>query len=214
MILNGVKFGNYHSWRDFGLLRILKEIGSPPIKTKMVEVDGSSVVLDYTEAFGDVEYGQRPLSFGFKTIAPQSEFMDVFSQVQNALHGQRMNISLDEDADHYYSGRITVLPFTNEKAIGNISIECECEPWKYKKDETVVTKSVSGSATIILSNSRKKVVPTIKNTADMTIEFNGYSGTYKAGTFIIPELELIQGENIVTVSGSGKITFTYREGSL
>lgn len=214
MILYGVTFGSFHSWRDFGLLRISKEIGSPLIKTKVVEVDGSSVVLDYTETFGDVEYGQRPLSFGFKTIAPQVEFMDIYSQVQNVLHGQRMNISLDEDSEHYYAGRITVLPFTNDKNIGNINIECECEPWKYKKDETVVAKSIKGSATIILSNSRKRVVPTISTSAEMTIKFNGYSGTYKAGTFIIPELELVQGNNTVTVTGTGNITFTYRQGGL
>ena len=180
----------------------------------MVEVEGSSVVLDYTDAFGDVEYGQRPLSFGFKTIAPQAEFMDVFSKVQNALHGQRMNISLDEDAEHYYSGRITVQPFTNEKNIGIISVECTCEPWKYKKAETVVAQAVNASATIILSNSRKKAVPVITTNAEMTIEFDGYSGTYSAGTFIIPELELVQGENIVNVTGTGNITFVYKEGGL
>ena len=212
--MNGVNFGNYHSWRDFGLIRISKEIGSPKIKTKEVEVQGSSVILDFTEAFGDVEYGQRPLEFEFKTIVPQEEFMDVFSKVQDALHGRRMDISLDEDSDHYYSGRIEVSPFTNEKNIGIISVSCTCEPWKYKKVETVVAQPVDGSVTIILSNSRKKAVPTIATNAEMTIEFDGYSGTYSAGTFIIPELELVQGENTVTVTGTGNITFTYREGGL
>ena len=214
MILNGVNFGNYHSWRDLGLILISKEIASPAIKTKLVEIEGSSVVLDYTEAFGDVEYGQRPLNFGFKTIVPQKEFMEAFTKVQNALHGRRMDISLDEDSDHYYSGRIEVSPFTNEKNIGTISVSCTCEPWKYNKVETVVAQTVEGSATIILSNSRKKAVPVIITDAQMTIEFNGYSGTYSAGTFIIPELELVQGETTVTVTGTGNITFSYREGGL
>lgn len=212
--MNGVQFGNYHSWDDLELLLTSVEIGSAKPKYKEVEVEGSSVVLDYTEAFGEVKYGQRLLVFGFKTIVPRSQFRTVHSKVQDALQGLRVDISLDDDPEYYYSGRISVSPFTNEKNIGIISIECKCEPWKYKKVDTVVAQSVDGSATISLQNSRKRVVPTITTTAEMTIAFDGYSGTYNAGTFIIPELELSQGANSVTVTGTGNITFTYREGGL
>lgn len=212
--MNGVQFGNYHSWDDLELLLTSAEIGSAKPKYKEVEVEGTSVVLDYTEAFGEVKYSQRTLVFNFKTIVPQSQFKTVFSKVQDALQGLRVDISLDDDPDYYYSGRISVSPFTNEKNIGIISIECKCEPWKYKKAETVVAQSVDGSATISLQNSRKRVVPTITTTSEMTIAFDGYSGTYSAGTFIIPELELAQGANSVTVTGTGNITFAYREGGL
>ena len=48
----------------------------------------------------------------------------------------------------------------------------------------------------------------------MTITFGGTSTIVNAGTFTIPTLELVEGNNTVTVTGTGNITFTYQEGGL
>lgn len=79
---------------------------------------------------------------------------------------------------------------------------------------TTVSRAVSGSASITLPNMRKKVVPTITTTAEMTIVFGGRTSTMAAGTFVIPTLELTEGDNVVTVTGTGNITFKYQEGGL
>lgn len=212
--MNGVKFGNHHSYDDLTLILIKKEIGSPQIKTKIVNVDGAHGHIDYTEYFGEVKYDNMKHYFEFNSILPQAQFLSQFSEVKNKLHGRKLPIVLDGEPDFYYMGRLTVSSFTNDKNIGVIAIECDCEPWKYKKDETVVTKSVNGNATIVLSNSRKRVVPLITTTAEMTIAFGDSSVTIGAGTFTIPTLELIEGDNTVTVTGTGTITFKYREGGL
>ena len=57
-------------------------------------------------------------------------------------------------------------------------------------------------------------MPEITTTASMTIVFGGWSVSRSAGSFVIPELELIEGENTVTVTGTGAITFTWQEGDL
>ena len=67
---------------------------------------------------------------------------------------------------------------------------------------------------ITLVNSRKRVVPSITTTDSMTITFGGTSTIVNAGTFTIPTLELVEGNNTVTVTGTGNITFTYQEGGL
>ena len=121
---------------------------------------------------------------------------------------------LDDDPEYYYVGRLDVSALSKNKNIGQISIECTCEPWKYKELPTVVTQVVNDSASIILVNSRKKVVPSITTTASMTITFGGTSTIVNAGTFTIPTLELVEGNNTVTVTGTGNITFTYQEGGL
>jgi phage-related protein len=213
--MKGVKFGNYHSYYEWGLILSEKEIGSPKPKTKYVEVEGSDSVLDYTEYFGDVKYENRTLSFVFAkaNIIPDG-FLALFSVVQDALQGKKMQIILDDDPSHYYLGRVSINEWKSNKNIGEIVIECDCEPYKYKVAETVVTKAVTGSSTITLNNSRKKVVPKITTSAQMTISFNGYTGTFSAGTFTIPELELVEGANTVTVTGTGNISFVYREGRL
>lgn len=210
--MNGVTFGNYHSYNDLNLIRIAKEIGSPSIKTKKVEIVGADGDLDYTEYFGSTKYGNRTLNFEFNHIL--GDFMTAFSDIQNKLHGQKVKITLDEDADSFYIGRLSVSPFTNAKNIGNISIECDCEPWKYKRDKTVVSAAISGSGTVTLTNSRKKVVPQVTTTASMKVSFEGNSYSIGTGSFVLPELELKEGSNTVNVTGTGTITFEYQEGGL
>lgn len=215
VIMKGVTFGEYHSYNDFSLILSAKTIGSPSPKTEVIDIPGGDGVLDLTDFFGDVKYNNRELSFEFSTIVPQSEFMDLFSKVQNALHGKKMQIVLDDDAEYYYVGRIEVSEWKAEKSVGRLTIDCDCEPYKYKQAETIVTRAVSGTTSqITLTNSRKMVVPTITTDAEFKVAITGFSGTYSAGTFKIPELVLPEGKTVVRATGTGNITFAYREGVL
>lgn len=93
-------------------------------------------------------------------------------------------------------------------------MECECEPYKYKLTKTVVTQAVEGTKVITLTNARKRAVPSITTTAAMTIVFGDGTWTTSAGTYTIPELELVEGDNLVSVTGTGSITFAWTEGSM
>ena len=212
--MKGIKFGNYHSYDDFSLILSQKTIGAPSPKVEAIEIPGGDGALDLTDFFGEVKYNNRNLSFDFSTIIPQAGFLDLFSRIQNAIHGQKMQIVLDDDPGWYYIGRVTVPEWKTERNIGRLTIDCDCEPYKMKVAETVLSTGVQGSITVELWNGRKKVVPKITTDAEMKISFGGYSGTFSAGTFTIPELELIEGKNTLTVTGTGNISFRYREGGL
>lgn len=212
--MNQIKFGTYKSYDNLYLICTKKTIGSPTAKTSTVNIEGGDGVLDYTEYFGDVKYNNRQLYFEFETIVPQSQFPTLYSSILNALNGQKVQIVLDEDPDFYYVGRLAVSDFTNDRGIGSITIDCDCEPYKYKKNATVVSRSVSGSSAITLANMRKRAVPTITSNASMTYAFGGRSIQHSAGTFVIPTLELVEGNNTVTVTGTGNVSFTYQEGGL
>lgn len=212
--MKGITFGAFHSYRDFNLILSEKEIGAPLVKTKLIEIDGADGTFDLTDFFGDPKYGDVTHKFTFSTIVPRSDFLTQYSQVKNALHGQKLRIVDDDDPGFYYVGRCYVSSFTNEKNIGTITVECECEPYKYKLEKTVVTRTVSGTLDITLTNSRKRAVPTITTSAAMTVVFGDGSWANSAGTFTIPELELVEGENRVTVIGTGSISFSWQEGGL
>jgi len=83
--------------------------------------------------------------------------------------------------------------------------------------ETVVTRAVDGVEDIILTNARKRAVPlvTIETANSMGIVY-GTENVWElaSGSYMLPELELTEGENFVTVTGTGTITFTWREGVL
>lgn len=212
--MKGVSFGDFHSYRDFSLILSQKTIGAPSPKTETIDIPGGDGVLDLTEFFGDVKYNNRNLSFEFSSIVPQPDFMNQFSHIQYALHGQKMRIILDDDPEWYYIGRISVSEWKAEKAVGKLTIDCDCEPYKYKLTETAVAVVVTGTNSVVLPNGRKRVVPEITTDAEMKITFGAYSGTFSAGTFTIPELVLAPGKNTVKVTGTGNISFRYREGVL
>ena len=211
---NGVKFGAYHSYDDLQLILSKKTIGTASPKTDIIEIPGGDGVLDLTQFFGETKYNNRMLTFECAVIAPKGELMPIFTRVQQLLHGRKMTITLDDDPEWYYIGRINVLEWIAEQNIGRFTIECDCEPYKQDIYETTVSKVVASNATITLANDKMPAVPTITSTAEFLISYGGYNDVYPAGTFTIPELELTEGDNQVYVEGDGQISFTYRKGRL
>ena len=215
--MNGITFGNLHSYNDLKLILESKELGSPEVKVRKIDIEGADSSLDYTEFFGEPKYEDVTHKFSFSTIVPQAQFLSQFSTVKNALHGKKMRIILDGDPLFYYMGRIKVSGFTNDKNIGKISVEADCEPFKYKLEKTVFSTAVSGTKTISLTNSRKRAVPVVQIEAasGIRIEYHGSNiWDLGSGSYMLPELELVEGVNTVTVTGTGNIKFTWQEGSL
>ena len=212
--MKGISFGNYHSYKDLKLLLTSKEIGSPQVKENKIDIPGGDGSIDLTDFFGEPKYEDVQHKFEFTTIEPQSDFLSQYSTIKNAIHGKKVRIILDDDPTFFYLGRCHVSSFTSSKGIGTIKVECECEPYKYKLNQTVVTQTVNGTDIVVLTNSRKHAVPTITTTAAMTIAFGDGIWTNSAGPYTIPELELVEGDNLVSVTGTGNITFTWTEGSL
>ena len=212
--MKGVSFGDFHSYRDFSLILSQKTIGTPSPKTEMIDIPGGDGVLDLTEFFGETKYNNRNLSFEFSSIVPQSDFMNQFSHIQDALHGQKMQIVLDESPEWYYIGRISVSEWKAEKAVGKLTIDCDCEPYRAKLSKTVITAAVSGETTVILTNSKKPVVPTIDITGEVSLTFGDNFYTLSAGRYDLPGVRLVNGANTVLLGGTGTATFTYLERGL
>ena len=212
--MKGIRFGNYHSYDDFSLILSQKKIGAPSPKTEVIDIPGGDGVLDLTDFFGEVKYKNRELSFEFSSIVPQAEFMDLFSRIQNALHGQKMQIVLDDDSEWYYIGRIVVSEWKVEKSIGKLTIDCDCEPYKIKLAETVVTAEISGETTVILPNSNKTVVPTIDITGEVSLTYGTNFYTLSEGRYDLPAVRLAKGDNTMLLNGTGTATFTYKERGL
>lgn len=215
--MNGITFGNYHSYDDLHLILASKEIGAPTVKTMKIDVAGADGSLDLTDYFGEPKYGNVIHKFQFSTIGSQSEFPATFSAVKNALHGKKMRVILDDDSHFFYVGRLDVSSFTSSKGIGKINIEADCEPYKYKAAKTVVSRAVNGTETIVLTNSRKRAVPEVVIEAESSLNIGYQVGNVwdlGSGSYTLPELELVEGENAVTVTGTGNITFTWQEAGL
>ena len=212
--MKGIRFGNYHSYNDLRLILSKKEIGSPAVKETKIEIEGADSYLDLTDFFGEPKYQNVNHKFDFSTIEKNS--LSLFSTIKNALHGKKVRIILDDDPAFYYVGRLSVSSFTSEKGIGSLTIEADCEPYKYKTAKTIITQVVNGPSTIILANMRKRAVPevSIDTEGSLNIVYQGNIWDLGAGSYTLPELELQAGENTVAVTGTGTISFTWQEAGL
>ncbi len=214
--MKGIRFGAQHS-DDLGLILGKKELGAPAVKDEKTDIPGADGDLDQTEFFGEPKYENRTHRFDFSTMAPAEDFPAVYSNVLNRLHGRKMRIILDDDPLYFYLGRLHVSNFTSDKGVGMINVECDCEPYKYKKDFTVIAQAVNGTDIIVLTNGRKRAVPEVQvytQSGSMQIEYQGSIWNLSSGSYTLPELELIEGENVVTVAGTGTVTFSWQEGDL
>lgn len=214
--MKGITFGTLHSYKDLNLILSKKEIGAPPVKENKLEIEGADGSIDLTEVFGRPTFGDVTHKFTFTSIS-RNDSLTQYSAVKNALHGQKLRIILDDDPAFYYVGRCYVSSYTDEKGIGTILVECDCEPYRYKLTKTVVTKAVDGTEIITLTNGRKRAVPeiTIATDTSLNIVYQAVNiWDLGAGSYTLPDLELVQGDNVVTVTGTGNITFTWQEGDL
>lgn len=221
MIESGVLFTHTHSFRDLDLILAPFTPAPAPVKTNYIDVPGMDGDLDLTEAHGETKFGSRNFTFKF-TINPASEmtFDEKVMQVSNALNGRERQIILDRDNEYYWWGRLTVNEYLQDKKLGQIVITAKVEPYKYKVEETVETFTLTPETkTIVLNNGRKSVIPLIDCTNDNTSVIFGGTGLIEehvmnAGVHSFPDCILREGENYVQVSGTGSITFRYREGDL
>lgn len=196
--MKGIQFGQYHSFRDLKLILSKKEMGAPAVKTRSIEIEGADGVLDLTDFFGVPKYGEVTHTFEFSTLVSQTEFLSIFSTVKNALHGQKMRITLDDDPLFFYVGRCYVSKFTNEKGVGIVSIECVCEPYKYKANETIILHSLSGKN---LFNCISPSIATAYNTAVTSlptgVRVTSLSqGQWRFAQFKIAPIKMLAGRTI------------------
>lgn len=214
--MKGVSFLGFHSYEDLHLLLTGKEIGSPDIKRHSIDIEGADGELDFTDFFGEPKYANVQHQFTFESIRPRNEQLSQYSDIKNKLHGKKGRIILDDDPSFFYVGRCSVSKYTNEKCIGKISVSCICEPYKYKLDETVATLTINGSETFYLPNDRKRAVPDVEVVADGTINIVYGTNIWDlgAGTYTLPELELVEGDNAITLTGIGSVSLTWQEASL
>lgn len=116
--------------------------------------------------------------------------------MQNDYQGKKVNIILDDDPDYHYIGRIS-LNYSRKKNVYEITIKADCEPYKMKNAKTVY--SILGTGHINLPNGRKSVVPTITTVGDTQLMYKGNTFNVSKGQWVIPEIELTSGINLVFI---------------
>lgn len=163
-------------------------------------------------------YGSRPLSATLETSeGDRLEREARISYIINKLHGQTVDIVGPDKPNHYAVGTLTVKRKYNNLARGSVEISGTCEPWLYAATETVVqlqATEVEQTATL-LNQGAMPVVPVLQvEGGSVVLAYGLDSIALNPGTYKWPDLFLTPGEHVVTYTGAGTLTITYREAVL
>lgn len=233
----GVKFGDVHSYDDWKLRLKEIRIGIPEIKTEYVDVAGMNGRLDLTEQQnGGVKYGSRVLEFDFDARnCGYRQWSSLTSKISSAIHGQKLHIILDTDPGYYYLGRCTVNTEKTNEAKANITISCECDPFKidvtassdqWKWDTfSFVDGVIRDTADILIASTDMwqevdvvgwdyNEIPTVISDADMEMKWNEEVFEIVSGENIMYDVTLSPGENKLYFRGDGNVTIICKGGMI
>lgn len=236
--MDGVTFGTKHSYRDWGLLLKSRPVISPPSpKTVYVDIPGSDGIIDLTESLtGDVKFDNRTITCEFVVLDARNRWSDIYSEIMDYLHGQRMKVRLDEDPTYYYEGRLQVNEWKSDKVTSTITIEGDVEPYKMEmfssleewewdsfNFETGIIRDykeirVDESLTFTIEGRRKSVVPSFTVASDdgsgLQVRFNGTTYDLPDGTSRVLNIVIKNGTNTLYFTGNGTVSIDYRGGRL
>lgn len=201
-----------------GWLRESVNFPTPQSQANTIMVPGRNSPIRYTEALGRVSYQPRSFEIVLSMLGTRTRFNEMVSVVVNQYAGQLTRVICSEEPSLYAIGTLEMAPaYDPLTGKGQLTISCsDGDSYRYHVEETVVT--VTGSGSVYLDNDYMPVVPVITATAETALGWQVGTDTFRktvsSGTWEFPEMELQAGRNVVSVTGSGIVTFRYREGCL
>ena len=214
--MNDVIFNNDKSaYDDWNIVLTGANVPLPVPKTATVDIKGADGVLDLSEVLtGDVTYNNRVITLNFDMLN-DSEYYTLISNIANYLHGRNVTVRFTNDDDFYYIGRASINEWECVKRIGKIVIQVDCDPYKYKVNETIVTVNLNNEVKgVTLHNLRKRVSPTLDVVGNVTMIFNGVEYQLNAGKQQLLNFVLTKDKTLVSFRGTGTVKITYRQGAL
>ena len=212
--MDGIMFDAIHSYYDLNL--VLSKVDIPPAtaKSNFVDIPGGDGSVDLSEALGEVKYKDRECNFTF-TVFPEEDFEEKKRKISNLLNGKRYKITVNKDPNYYWVGRCFVNKYKSSRLNHTIVVGAKVSPYKLKHSETVVVVPAGEKVERVLNNSRKRAIPRIVTSAAAVIAFkNVVIETNAPGEYRFLEIELQEGENLVTVTSDSDVIFFYQEGDL
>lgn len=190
------------------------DISMPAVRTNYVVIPGRSGELDLTEIDGSIYYEDVEFTITAQRLCRTSEqAFTAVRQIANLFNGQRLKVFLNED-EYYYDARVNIRDFNKEGLLLLCEIDVKAFPFRLQSNPTVVSTTLSSTPkSVTLNNGTMQVVPTISSTDGALITYEGTSYAIGAGdNVLLPTFVLHSGNNVVSVTGTGTITFTYTKG--
>lgn len=119
-----------NTYDDWHIVPTSRPVINPPaVKTEYLEIPGATGALDYTGVLtGSVPLKDRTGSWEFYVLNGYEAWFQKFSVIMNNIQGRRMRIWLEDDPEHYYTGRLRLNSWKSAKDYSQIQITYQLDP--------------------------------------------------------------------------------------
>lgn len=226
----GVRFDDFHSYTDFGLILNSVVISPPEPKTHYVNIAGADGSIDLTDALTeDVMYKDRTLSFQFTYRGDHYEQISEYTKIGKHIHGRSMRIIIDSDEGYYYQGRVKISKCEHRPGICIFDITCYVGPYKYDFgddwlwdpfdfEEGFINElgdlMVNGTLDVLVIGHRKRYVPWIMCSAPIAVIYDDITYSLKAGKNKVFDIAISEGEQHFVFMGNGIVSIENKGGEL
>ena len=216
--MRGFEFNGKHSYKDFGLKIVSKEVGNPEANLIFEEVPYMNGSYDFSMLYDEISYKERTLQYEFWVIKEDKQRMNILKiQLMNWLKASEKKKLIDDAIPgFYFMAQVQNIEFTEENRIGYITITFTAYPFKIRTanegqipwDDFIFPLDVMqrckfdilGQQEIrIYNEGSRKITPKIEASIDFDLLKGGRSYLVQTGTTEDPRFKLDTGENILTV---------------
>lgn len=227
---HSMTIGGHHTFRDWSMVpEEIPIIAPPPVMENYVDVPGMDGMLDYSDVLtGRPSYGRRTGSLNF-IVMDGGDWPASYHAALTALHGQKLNCILDDEPEYFYTGRFSVNKQESSRGYSRIVIDYDLDPYRYPVDTSIAHDwlwnnlfdiiiyygSFKVDTTVertLINPTGSNIIPTFTCSAPITVTFNGNTYTLPKGTTSSPGFYLSPGDNIMTFSGTGRVSVDYALG--
>lgn len=232
------QFRGTNTWDDWHLIPSERpSVASPGVSTNFVEIPGRDGAIDMsTFLVNKPVYGNRSGSWEFIVDNDHEYWETIRMKIANFLHGKRFKVVLEDDPDWYWEGRFAVDNWRSESSNSKVTINYQLSPYKHKLrsegDQDIIwdnfnfemdsdyyaslhgiTVNNSTYTTTIIGYEYPFKVYATAESGSVTVTLNGASTSVSAGaTMLLGKAR--NGENSLSVSGTGTVTVHFTGGSL
>lgn len=193
--------GGHRTYDDLGLVLSDATSSVPEARTSYVDVPGRDGSLDLTAASGRVAYKDREDEYTF--VAPSvadgpTAIWAMRAQLANLFDGLRADYSLSWEPGYTRRGRWSVGEMKSRGSRLEVTLSVRAEPYR-SRGEVVFRANAAGGTTVTLPSGRLEVRPRIEVSRRTVVAVDGRSWELAAGTWVIDDMWLHQGDNVVTI---------------
>lgn len=236
----GIQFLGKHSWRDYGLRLLTKEVTMPEKVPVIVKLPYSNSIVDLSALYNHQVFNDRTFTTTFLLTAWEShtkeQLYEKWTEIVNWVMGTPGRQPLIDDimSDYHYLGEVVTAPSWDEMRLyGKLTVEWTCYPfrihaalegddiWDDFNFDTDVAQETGFDVTdtmkvTLLNTGTQPAQPTIIAGAAFTVAVAGgqtyklEKGTITAANAAYP-FTLPVGTSELTITGSGHIEFQWHK---